>query len=51
MLWLKTAQEVTKAANKAKMVLTIKGSNGNEEAFKLASFMTVRAKMCGAKMK
>ena len=46
---LTTAQEVTSATEKAKMEITLKGTNGEEEILKLAIFMVVRSKMGGAK--
>ena len=50
MTLLKTADEVTAAATKAKKEIAAKGTNGDEEAFKEAVFVMVRPQMAGAKM-
>jgi len=38
---LKTGQEVSDAANKAKAEIATNGTNGNEEAFQAEVFMVV----------
>ena len=50
MTLLKTADEVTTAANKAKKEIAEKGTNGDEEALKETVFVVVRPLMAGAKM-
>ena len=50
MALLKTAKEVTGAANKAKMDIALKGTNGDEEALHKAVFLVVCAHVAVAKM-
>ena len=50
MTLLKTADEVTAAANKAKKEITVKGTNRDEDALNETAFCVVRTLMARAKM-